>query len=277
MMVNPKILTTREELNLRQGIKSSLPNMEFLIASIYTLFKICTPSKINFTEEYTHQGKTKIRLENSLESQLFSFFQNQITNSGITQSNLLVEYNKSPLFSAQLEPLQVAIQLFWKLGEISFVQNMASSRERTGGERFNKNFIFSTNLDIIDNILSNENNQVEEKTKNLIFNYITKKTLSTNKLEQKLIKVLTVFSEEAQFKIRDNSSKEIFFQQEGIYSEIIANNTVINKDPNEDVGPFRILKSAVKDNLNYYLDSNNSDGFILKNGISNQKSCYLNT
>jgi len=277
MMVNPKILTTREELNLRQGIKSSLPNMEFLIASIYTLFKICTPSKINFTEEYTHQGKTKIRLENSLESQLFSFFQNQITNSGITQSNLLVEYNKSPLFSAQLEPLQVAIQLFWKLGEISFVQNMASSRERTGGERFNKNFIFSTNLDIIDNILTNENNQVEEKTKNLIFNYITKKTLSTNKLEQKLIKVLTVFSEEAQFKIRDNSSKEIFFQQEGIYSEIIANNTVINKDPNEDVGPFRILKSAVKDNLNYYLDSNNSDGFILKNGISNQKSCYLNT
>ncbi|WP_299064958.1 AAA family ATPase [uncultured Polaribacter sp.] len=271
MKVNPKTLTPREELNLRQGIKSSLPNMEFLIASIYTLFKICTPSKISFTEEYTHQGKTKIRLENSLESQLFSFFQNQISTSGISQSDLLTEYNKSPLFTAQIEALQVAIQLYWKLGEINFVQDMASSTERTGGERFNKNLIFSTNLDIIDNVLTDENNQVAEETKNLIFNYITGKSLTKNNLEQKLIKVLTVFSEEAQFKIRDNSSNEIFFQQEGIYSEIISNNTVINKDPNEDVGPFRILKSAVKENLNFYLDSNNTNGFILKNGITNQE------
>lgn len=271
MIVNPKELTVREELNLRQGIKSSLPNMEFLIASVYTLFKISTSSDTVFTEEFNHQGKTKIKLESSLEPLIFNFFQDQITNSAISQSDFLNSFNNSPLFSAQLEPLQVAIQLFWRLGEINFVQDMASSTERTGGERFNKHLIFSTNLDIIDNILTNENSLVEEETKNLLFNYITGKTLATNNTENKLIKTLTVFSEEAQFKIRDNSSNEIFFQQEGIYSEIIANNTVINKDPNEDVGPFRILKSAVKENLNYYLESDNSIGFKLKNGISSQE------
>jgi hypothetical protein len=271
MIVNPKALNPRKELNLRQGIKSSLPNMEFLFASVFTLFKISANSDVSFTEEFKFGGKTKIKLESSLEPLLFTFFQNQISASSITQSDLLESYNKSPLFSAQLEPLQVAIQLFWKLGEISFVNDMATSTERTGGERFKKHFVFSTNLDIIDSILTNETNQVEEETKNLIFNFITGKTLTTNNIYQKLVKVLTVFSEEAQFKIRNHSSNEIFFQQEGIYSEIIAGNTVINKDPIEDVGPFRILKSAVKEKLNHYIESDSSNGFQLVNGISIQE------
>lgn len=270
MIVNPKEITVREELNLRQGIKSSLPNMEFLFASVYTLFKITPTSNNNFTEEFIQQGKTKIKLASSLEQLLFAFFQNQITNASISQSDFLNKFNEAPLFTAQLEPLQVAIQLFWKLGEIDFVKSMASSTERTGGERFNKRLVFSTNLDIIDTVLSNEKSQIEDETKNLIFNYISGQTLTTNNTEQKLIKILTVFSEETQFKIRDNSSNEIFFQQEGIYSEILNNNSVTNKDPNEDVGPFRILKSAVKENLNYYLESDNTNGFQLKTGLTNQ-------
>lgn len=271
MKVNPKPLTIRDELNLRQGIKSSLPNMKFLIASVYTLFKISNSSNLNYSKEFTEQSKTKMKLVNNLEKSLFSFFQNQITNSDIAQEGFLKRFNESPMFTAQLEPLQVAIQLFWRLGEISFVQDIASSTERKGGERFNKKLIFSTNLDIIDDVLTSGNNQIEEETKNLIFNYLTKENLTTNNAEQKLIRTLTVFSEEAQYKIRNNSSNEIFFQQEGIYSEITARNTVTNKDPNEDVGPFRILKSAVKENLNFYLESDNSNGFKLKNGIKNQE------
>ena len=271
MKVNPKSLTIRDELNLRQGIKSSLPNMEQLVATIYTLFKISNTSSLEYSEEYNSQSKTAIRLINQLNQPLCTFFQNQLTSSSTSESDFLSSFNESPLFNAQLEPLQVAIQLFWKLGEIDFVADMASSSERTGGNRYNKKLIFSTNLDIIDNVLTDKDGNLEEETKNLLFNYISSSSssLATNNIENKLIKSLTVFSEETQFKIRDNSSNEIFFQLEGIYSEIIDNNTVVNKDPNEDVGPFRILKSAVKENLNYFLESNNTDGFKLKNGVSN--------
>ena len=269
MKVNPKSLTNRDELNLRQGIKSSLPNMEQLVATIYTLFKTSNTSSLEYSEEYNSQSKTAIRLINQLNQPLSTFFQNQLTSSSTSESDFLSSFNESPLFNAQLEPLQVAIQLFWKLGEIDFVADMASSTERTGGNRYNKKLIFSTNLDIIDNVLTDKDGNLEEETKNLLFNYITSSSLPTNNIENKLIKSLTVFSEETQFKIRDNSSNEIFFQLEGIYSEIIDNNTVVNKDPNEDVGPFRILKSAVKENLNYFLESNNTDGFKLKNGVSN--------
>lgn len=52
MKVNPKSLTNRDELNLRQGIKSSLPNMEQLVATIYTLFKISNTSSLEYSEEY---------------------------------------------------------------------------------------------------------------------------------------------------------------------------------------------------------------------------------
>ncbi len=269
MKVNPKSLTNRDDLNLRQGIKSSLPNMEQLVATIYTLFKISTTSSLEYSEEYNSQSKTAIRLISQLNQPLSTFFQNQLTSSSTSESDFLSIFNESPLFNAQLEPLQVAIQLFWKLGEIDFVADMASSTERTGGSRYNKKIIFSTNLDIIDNVLTDKDGNLEEETKNLLFNYITSSSLATNNIENKLIKSLTVFSEETQFKIRDNSSNEIFFQLEGIYSEIIDNNTVVNKDQNEDVGPFRILKSAVKENLNYFLESNNTDGFKLKNGVSN--------
>lgn len=269
MKVNPKSLTNRDELNLRQGIKSSLPKMEQLVATIYTLFKISNTSSLEYSEEYNSQSKTAIRLITQLNQPLSTFFQNQLTLSTTNESDFLLSFNASPLFNAQLEPLQVAIQLFWKLGEIDFVTNLASSTERTGGNRYNKKLIFSTYLDIIDNVLTDKDGNLEEETKNLLFNYITSSSLATNNIENKLIKSLTVFSEETQFKIRDNSSNEIFFQLEGIYSEILDNNTVVNKDPNEDVGPFRILKSAVKENLNYFLESNNTDGFKLKNGVSN--------
>ena len=271
MKVNPKALTIREELNLRQGIKSSLPNMEQLIASIFTLFKISDSSDLKYTEEYSNQGKTAIKLIDNLEQPLIAFFQNQLTSSSMNQTDLLTNFNKIPLFTAQLESLQVVIQLFWKLGEINFVRDMASSTERKERHRYNKSIIFSTNLDIIESVITDKDGNFEEETKNLLFNYINNASLTTNNIESKLIKLLTVFSEDTQFKIRDNSSNEIFFQQEGIYSEIIANNNVVNKDPNEDVGPFRILKTAVKENLNYYLESNNTDGFKLKTSVSNSE------
>lgn len=268
MKVNPKALTNRNELNLKQGIKSSLPKMKVLFASIYTLYKISPSSKLVYTSEKLVGGKTEINLISTLEPSLQTFFTTQLTSSGITSAQLLDFLNKSPLFTAQLEALQVAIQLFWKLGEVHFDQNMADSTERTGGNRFDKTISFSTNLDLIDSILTDDLGALKTDSLNLIFNYLTDSTLPTGNIETKLVKTLTVFSEEAQFKIRDTSSNEIFFQQEGIYSELKQGNTVVSNDFKEPVGPFRVLKSAISDNLNLFFEDSRANGFQLKAGIS---------
>ncbi len=268
-MKNPKPITPRKEINLRHGIKSSLPKMKTLFASVYTLYKISpNNSLIEYSKEIDQSGSTKIQLIDALHAELFAFFENQLTTSTITQNDFLIQFNQSPLFTSQLEALQVALQLYWKLGEIDFVINMASSKERTGGKRFNKKINFSINIDIIDNVLTNENIELTEETKNLIFNYITQKGLPTSNIEQKLIKTLTVLSEEVQFKIRDEAENEIFFQHEGIYSEVIDGSSVINKDPKEDVGPFRILKNTVKEGLNHFIEDDRTNGFQLKAGIT---------
>lgn len=265
MKANPRNIAPREDVNLRQGIKSSLPQMKLLFASCFTLFKISNSSVLKYSQEVNVGGKQRIVLHEDLKESLFSFFQNQIDNSSISNSELLDKFNKAPVFTSQLEALQVALQLFWKLGEISFVSDIASSSERSGGMRYNKEIKFSTYIDIVDAIFTNENNQVLPNAINFIFNTITGASLETNNIENKLISILTVFSEEAQFKIRQNSN-EIYFQQEGIYSEIVNKNTVVSSDSHEPVGPFRILKSAVKDNLNFYMEDDRTEGFRLKQG-----------
>lgn len=275
MRVSPKQLTVRDEINLRQGIKSSLPNMKALFASVYTFFKIVPASIVVFAEETKTKGNTTLKIHSDFELALYAFFETQLSNSGISNSEFLSIFNSNPLFTAQLEALQVAIQLFWKLGEINFVESMASSAERTGGNRYNKRINFSTNLDIIDTVLTNDEGQIDEQTKNLIFNYLTNKSLPISGKESKLKRILTVFSEETQFKIRQNG-KEIYFQQEGIYSELLKNNTVESSDSHEPVGPFRILKSAIKDELNFYINDSRTDGFIIKEGITKEQiSNYL--
>ena len=275
MKVNPKLFTQRDEINLRQGIKSSLPNMKALFASVYTLFKISPTSHVIFSEETKSKGSTLLKIHNSFELALYAFYEKQLLNSEMSQSEFLGIFNSNPIFSAQLEALQVAIQLFWKLGEVNFVESMASSTERTGRNRYNKSMNFSTNLDIIDTVLTNDDGQIDEQTKNLIFNYLTNKSLPTSSKENKLKRTLTVFSEETQFKIRQNGD-EIYFQQEGIYTELLNDNTVESADSHEPVGPFRILKSAIKDDLNFYINDSRADGFVIKDGITKEEiSNYL--
>lgn len=265
MKVNPQPLEVRDEINLRQGIKSSLSDMKVLFASVFVLYKISPESQINYSDEQSSAGRTSINLVDGIASQLGSFFSDQIEESEISNEDLIRIFNSTPLFVQQLEALQVAIQLFWKLGEIKFVGNMASSTERTGGNRFNKTLVFSTNMDIIDNILKDENDGISVFAKNLVFNFLTGQSLNVAQLENKLIRTLTIFSEETQFKIRQGD-EEIFFQQEGVYKELINSYTVESNDSHEPVGPFRILKSAIKDNLNYYIFDSRQDGFSLKEG-----------
>ena len=197
MKVYPKAQSVRNELNLRQGIKSSVPNSKQLIAGIYTLYKIGTSNTEEYTEEYTEGDSSKIRLKNPLGPKIIDFYQAQLTNSAIDEVDFLNQINQSPLFNSLVEHLQVAIQLIWRLAEIDFVVDRSGASERTGGNRYNRKLVFSTNLDIIDNVLIDETGIVNEETKNLLFYYLTSQELTINSVtESKLVKTITVFSEE---------------------------------------------------------------------------------
>ncbi|MGM0380064.1 MAG: McrB family protein [Bacillota bacterium] len=270
MTEKPSPLLPRNELTYRQGIKSSLKDMKALIASLFSLYIINEKkSSLDYSQSLNDasNGKTKINLKKDLEKILLNFFSDQFKSSEIDKKKFLDNFNKTPLFTSQIEALQVVLELFWKIGKIQFIEEKTISIERTGGNRYEKRITFSTNIEILDSILTDKENKLDEFAKNLLFNYIAGTKLETNNIENKFIKILTIFSEHTQYKIRDKDKKETEFQQEGIYDQLIKENEVIGEDKIEKVGPFRILNSAITQNLNYFIKKK-ANNFILKDDIS---------
>jgi hypothetical protein len=262
----PNPIKSRPDINYRQGIKSSLSELPKLIALLIALYEVNSKKALlEYSEEYT-EGVKKIRVKAFLSSGLKSFFKAQLLNA--PEINLDISVNSNPLYIAQAEALQVVIELFFKLGKLTFKGGFPTSHERTGGERFEKIIQFSTHMDILVLSITDEKGEYTEGVKNLLFNWITNKSLPV--IDGKLSKIksiLTTFTEDCQFKLRHDTNKEVFFQLEGIYDVILKNDAVISTDGHELVGPFRILKSFVKSNLHPFL-SDQDNTFKLNAGIS---------
>ncbi len=259
----PTQFTERNELNLRHGIKSSLGEIKELFSLTFALYLASNKIATSSYSKEVNQPNTKIEINDQLFNKLELFFGNLVTNTGSFKSKI----NENPLFKAQMEPLQVTLELFWKLCKVDFIQNYPSSHERTGGKRFDKKITFSSNAILLENLLIENDGSISQNLKDVLFNWImqTANFIPNPILLNKIQTILTVFSEETQFKIRKNDNSELFFQQEGIYSQIANNNTVEDKDNVEPVGPFRILKSFVKSDLHKFLKEDGNNGFNIKN------------
>lgn len=248
MQVSPQSLIERHDLNLRQGIKSSLSSIRSIVALLYVLYVANNRiAKIQYSEEYDDHGIKKIRLNSALERNIQQFLSTDISQ---------FQLNDNPLFKAQMEALQVGIELFLRLGKVEFADpTMVNAAERTGGNRFKKIIDFGTNIKIIDLYLSTfENKSVIE----FLCSWL-KNEDSALSIDAGMKQMLTIFSEETQFKLRTPVA-EIKFQQEGIYKILEQGNTVISRDAHESVGPFRIFKSYVGDNLHPYI-KDGANGF----------------
>ncbi len=256
MKVPPKSIIERQELNLRQGIKSSLSNIRSVVALVYVLYRCCDRSAIL---KYSEGTTGLIKLHSSLEGCIKTFL-------GIDDLSVI---NNNPLFKSQMEVLQVGIELLLKLGKIEFIDNtLASSAERTGGMRYEKMIKFGTNIQILDTFLS----CYESKLPSFLNKWINNQDSEETYISDGVKKLLTIFSEETQFKIRCNN-QEISFQQEGIYKEFAVGNTVIGRDEHENVGPFRVFKSFVKDGLHPYIIENR-DEFVARTTSPNALEYY---
>ncbi len=257
--VYPHPIENRPELNLRQGIKSSLPEIRQLIGLTIAIYIANRQSVV----DYGLVNDQKIVFSDAQIDQLKTIFEKQLETSILSADKFVQILNSNPLITAQMEPLQVALELYLKLCKISFPDGSSSSKERTGGVRYPKRISFTTNLEIIRLCIE------DEELRSILFYWITdinsvdgSQLLYKPDIAERLSHLLTIFGEETQFKIRTSEDREIFFQQEGIYQSVEQGNKVEDRDAREDVGPFRIFKRFVSVGLHPYIQ--NINGFTTR-------------
>lgn len=251
----PNQLTERELIDPKLAVGSSLPNPKGLLAIVLALYLVNDEKD---SLDYSDRSGNTIVIKPNLITLLKTFF-NGVTGYSDTEIDSLASTN--PLVEMQIEPLQVPLQLFWKIAKINILGTNSSSGERTGGVRFPKELLFTTNMDILKNVVSNEDGNITNIGKELIYSWLTNKNTpnSSTNIELKLGKTLTIFSEETLFKTWNNST-EIIFQQEGIYNSIDVTNTTVDlKGTKEIKGTLRNLKSSIEKEMHPYLKASGNN------------------
>ena len=112
--VLPSAVYSAPPLNLRQGIKSSLNHWRQLISSLY-LFYLCLQDErdVLYGKESVENGKTVLMLSDAFAAWLDAHCGNI--------PNVKEKVLSCPLYSAQMEHLQIGLELFLKLAKVDFV------------------------------------------------------------------------------------------------------------------------------------------------------------
>lgn len=246
----PNNIKTRIPIDPKLAVGSSLPKPKELIALTILLYL--------FNEEkeyldYSVQSGNTISLKDELIDSMKSFFSSV---DGYNEQKINDLRRENSLVSMQLEPLQVSLQIVWKLAKVKAINSNSSSQERTGGIRVPKSLNFTSNLILIKSTLSDDNNTITEVAKKVLYSWLFNEAVEIENqiLETKLKTTLLILTEDTLYKTWLNDNTEILFQQEGIY-DLINNNTdfVDLKGAKEIKGTLRNLKSLYSHNLHPYL------------------------
>ena len=268
-----------DEAIIRQGIDpklavgSSLPKPKELLAWVITLFFVNDEkSLLEYSESI--EGN-KIRIEQTIFDRVKRFF-SSLEDYNEDFFNQYQSGDSNPLCYMQLEPLQVPLQLVWKLAKINAIDSTSSSIERSGGVRVPKVLNYTTNLLLIKNILSTDDSYISECAKKVLYSWIVDSEVnsSCSYVQDKLISTLLVFSEDTIYKVWDEGKNEVIFQQEGIYSKLRNESDTVNiKGTKEIKGTLRNLKSFLKKDLHSYLKIDSDDISIRSDSIIRE---YIN-
>lgn len=249
MAIRPDNISTYSDIDLKLGIKSSLPHVKSTIA-LSILFWECSnrPSELIYSVPQK-QGKNEgIVITPELNKRLINSL-SDICNQG--QLNRLTEtVNQNNLFKSQIEALIVAFELIWKIAKINFVDsNRSYSVERTGGNRYQKKLNYTLNADIIHCLIESDRNTYLR----ILLSWIGLDLNIDHSCEERLTHLLCALSEEAVFKLVDGEN-DIIFNQNCIYKKLIEKHQTVNIDGDKEAkGPLRILKSLLNDKLNPFL------------------------
>lgn len=245
MMAVPLPYDEPPALDARLVTKTSLPKPRAAIALLLLLwFQSGKPSSIVYGRQSGASADGGIIDKGVVDAvQSYAAGHKQLLNA----DEIAVFLKGNPLLESQMESLNSAFELVWRLGTFSFTDStLGRTAERTGGIRYQKQVRFSANLDLI-NILSEPN---PDSFAGVLLNWIGAPTVCDKTLESRLIRMLAVFSSSALFKTSKGDEGTVFTVA-GVYDSLLhGNETVDVVDPEEEAqGTTRILKPAITSGL----------------------------
>ena len=250
-MNRPDNISVYDELDLKLGIKSSLPHVKSTIALAILLWECADrPSELI----YSVQNNDGIVMTDDLDQWVIDCLADICTEDRIDNETLISAINENQLFKSQMEALIVAFELVWKLAKVSFVdENKAASAERTGGTRYPKKLIYTINADIIHCLIeSNRDAYVR-----VLLAWIGFNVNSDPECEEQLCQMLSVLSEGAVFKLTDGE-RDVIFNQNSLYRKLLETHDSVDINGDKEAkGSLRILKSLLSDGLNPFLKYSN--------------------
>ena len=257
--MNPKKETQFDELQLKLGIKSSLPNIKAALALLLSIWESGIHGD-GFV--YAKEVDDKISPVDAVVDRLSVYF-------GCKSDTLIALLPNNPLYTSQMEALQVAFELGWRLAKFSFVdESFPFSKERTGGKRYAKKISYTKNIDVVSLFLKQD-----EDNKKILYAWLTQSAVdgAIAAKEDNLKQLLTALSEECVFRIRTNEDGTYTFRNYGIYDAIVDGGEVSTADAKEQVGPLRILNSIINDGLNYYFVKQPNGTVKLREGVTREE------
>lgn len=246
-MNRPDTILAYDEMDLKLGIKSSLPHVKSTLALAVLLWE-CSDHPAELT--YSVSDGDKIVLTEEIEQWLIDYLNEICEEEQIDFDVLISGVNQNQLFKSQMEALIVAFELVWKLAKVNFVdETKPASAERTGGIRYPKKLTFSVNADIIHSVISgNESAYIR-----VLMSWIGFSVAVDPECEKTLMYLFTALSEGAVFKLVDGT-RDVIFNQNSIYKKILETSQAVDINGDKEAkGALRILKSLLSDEMNPYL------------------------
>lgn len=248
-MNRPKSMQVYKDIDLKLGIKSSLPKAKSTLALLMLLWLSNDKSA---DLRYSVQDGSKIGMSEECKDNLKVFIQN--IDAELDFDTVLEKAESNCLFQSQLEALIVAFELVWKLARIKFGDSgKANSAERTGNARYAKVLTFTSNMDLMDVVVSSNENYSK-----VLLTWLLEKDVDSSLMiyEDRIIKVLTCLSEDAICKLKDGD-EDIIFNPLSVYDALDSYDAQIDVNGDgEAKGALRVVKGALSEGLNTYLEYN---------------------
>ena len=246
-MNRPDSISVYDELDLKLGIKSSLPHVKSTLALSILLWE-CSDRPAELI--YSTQNGDAIVMTDELDQWVIDYLADICQEEQIDNESLITAINENQLFKSQMEALIVAFELIWKVAKVSFVDTgKAASAERTGGTRYPKKLIYTSNADIIDCLIASNTDAYLR----VLMSWIGFNVNVDPECEAQLFQLISVLSESAVFKLVDGD-RDVIFNQNSIYRKILETHDGVDINGDKEAkGSLRILKSLLTDGLNPYL------------------------
>ena len=256
-MKRPDNLQSYKEIDLKLGIKSSLKKAKSTIAMVLLLW-LTNDKKAKV--KYSVQVDKKLEITQICKDNIIRYLSNEIADMNIDVKEVVSALNSNCLLQSQIESLIVALELVWRLARVQFVdKSKANSAERSGNERYEKEITFTSNIDLMEAIVSSNSDYNK-----ILLLWILDKRVSDEliDLECLLIKALTCFAEDAICKLKDEE-RDIIFNFSSVYAAL--DSAIAEVDINgdeEQKGALRVIKGALGEGLNSYLSYKNGTVFV---------------